>query len=241
MELQNKRIPQDEFHKIREEVLETWPTGKEVNWEEAFAYHKTLPEHKIFSKVLDKAKKEKRTLIQPRAGVALIDKHIELLRYLQDEGEADLLPTTIDAYTRLNSYKEAANGIEESIKTGMSKLNGFPAVNHGPKGCRQVIDALNIPVQVRHGTPDARLLSEVTIAGGYTSFEGGPISYCIPYSKNVPVEKAMRDWQYVDRLAGVYEEAGIPINREPFGPLTGTLVPPCVSHAVGIIEALLSA
>ena len=38
-----------------------------------------------------------------------------------------------------------------------------------------------------------------------------------------------------------YEEAGVSINREPYGPLTGTLVPPCVSHAVAIIEALLAA
>ncbi len=40
----------------------------------------------------------------------------------------------------------------------------------------------------------------------------------------------MLDWQYVDRLTGIYEEAGVPINREPYGPLTGTLVPPCISH-----------
>jgi methylaspartate mutase epsilon subunit len=30
------------------------------------------------------------------------------------------------------------------------------------------------------------------------------------------------------------------INREPYGPLTGTLVPPCISHAVAIIEGLLA-
>ena len=34
---------------------------------------------------------------------------------------------------------------------------------------------------------------------------------------------------------------GVPINREPYGPLTGTLVPPCISHAVAVIEALLAA
>jgi len=96
-------------------------------------------------------------------------------------------------------------------------------------------------VQVRHGTPDARLLSEITIAGGFTSFEGGGISYNIPYSKNIPLEKTITDWKYIDRLVGIYEEAGIRINREPFGPLTGTLVPPCISHVVGIIESVLAA
>jgi methylaspartate mutase epsilon subunit len=83
---------------------------------------------------------------------------------------------------------------------------------------------LSVPVQVRHGTPDARLLAEITLAAGFTAYEGGGISYNIPYAKRVPLEKSMRDWQYVDRLVGYYEEQGITINREPFGPLTGTLV-----------------
>ena len=66
-----------------------------------------MPETKSFSRKLSQAKKERKTLIQPRAGVALIDEHIKLLQYLQDKGEADLLPTTIDSYTRQNRYEEA--------------------------------------------------------------------------------------------------------------------------------------
>ena len=91
-----------------------------------------------------------------------------------------MLPTTIDSYTRQNRYKEAEIGIEESIRENKSMLNGFPAVNHGVFGCRQIIDNLDIPVQIRHGTPDARLLTEIAYAGGFTSYEGGGISYNIP-------------------------------------------------------------
>jgi len=109
------------------------------------------------------------------------------------------------------------------------------------EGCRMVTSSVASPVQVRHGTPDARLLAEITLAGGFTSFEGGGISYNIPYAKNVPMEHTLLTWQYVDRLTGYYEEKGISINREPFGPLTGTLVPPCVSNAIAIIEALVAA
>ena len=241
MDLQNKRITDAEFQKIREEVLIQWPTGRDVDFDEAIAYHKSMPQHKIFSKKLEEAKKQGITLIQPRAGVALIKDQIELLTYLQDKGEADLLPTTIDSYTRQNRYQEAENGIRESFRERRSMLNGFPAVNHGVAGCRQLIDNLNTPIQVRHGTPDARLLTEICYAGGFTSYEGGGISYNLPYAKNVPMEKTIRDWQYVDRLTGMYEEAGVSINREPYGPLTGTLVPPCISHAVAVIEALLAA
>jgi methylaspartate mutase epsilon subunit len=173
--------------------------------------------------------------------VALVREHIELLTWLQDKGEADLLPTTIDSYTRQNRYKEAEDGIEESVRQGKSMLNGFPAVNHGVDSCRSLIQNLNIPIQIRHGTPDARLLTEISYAGGFTSYEGGGLSYNIPYAKSVSPETTIRDWQYVDRLTGLYEDMGVSINREPFGPLTGTLVPPCISHAVAIIESLLAA
>ena len=241
MDIQNKRIPEDQFQALRTEVLTQWPTGKDVDFQEAVDYHKAMPKNRIFSQKLLDAKKDGVTLIQPRAGVALLDEHIKLLTYLQDKGEADLLPTTIDSYTRQNRYEEAENGIKESIKNGRSMLNGFPAVNHGVHACRQLIESLDIPVQVRHGTPDARLLTEITYAGGFTAYEGGGISYTLPYAKNVPMEQTIRDWQYVDRLTGMYEEAGVSINREPYGPLTGTLVPPCISNAVAVIEALLAA
>ena len=222
-------------------MLTQWPTGRDVNLEEAVAYHKAMPENRKFGKKLLDAKKAGKTLVQPRAGVPVVEEHIKLMQYLEKYGEADLLPSTIDSYTRQNRYEEAENGIAESIRLGRAMMNGFPAVNHGVAKCRQVIESVNVPLQVRHGTPDARLLTEITYAGGFTSYEGGGISYNLPYCKNVPMERTIRDWQYVDRLTGLYEEMGVSINREPYGPLTGTLVPPCISHAAAIIEALLAA
>jgi methylaspartate mutase epsilon subunit len=212
-----------------------------INLEEAADYLKKVPEHKNFSAKLKKAKNEGITLAQPRAGVALIDAHIELLTFLQNEGGADLLPSTIDSYTRQNKYNECEIGMKESEKAGRSMLNGFPVVNHGVSGCRRVFEAVNLPLQARHGTPDARLLSEIIHASGWTSNEGGGISYNIPYAKSVSLERTLLDWQYCDRLVGIYEEMGIHLNREPFGPLTGTLVPPSMSNAVAIIEGLLAA
>ncbi|MBQ8588799.1 MAG: methylaspartate mutase subunit E [Clostridia bacterium] len=241
MDIQNKRISDDEFSRLREEVLTQWHTGKDVDLEEAVKYHKSMPESRNFSKKLLEAKKNRRTLVQPRAGVPVVEEHIKLMQYLEEHGEADLLPSTIDSYTRQNRYEEAENGISESLRLDRAMLNGFPAVNHGVAKCRQVIESVNVPMQVRHGTPDARLLTEITYAGGFTSYEGGGISYNLPYCKNIPMERTIRDWQYVDRLTGLYEEMGVSINREPYGPLTGTLVPPCISHAAAIIEALLAA
>ena len=241
MDLRNEKMSEEEFFKIREDVLKQWPTGAEVDLKEAVDYLKNIPDEKNFAKKLEKAKNEGRTLAQPRAGVALIDEHIKLLNFLDKEGGADLLPSTIDSYTRQNRYDECQVGIDESLKAGRSLLNGYPGVNHGVMGGRKVFESVNLPLQARHGTPDGRLLAEITHAAGFTSNEGGGISYNIPYAKSVTMEKSIRDWQYCDRLVGFYEEQGISLNREPFGPLTGTLVPPSTSNAVAVIEALLAA
>lgn len=241
VDLKNEKLSDGLFHSIRKEVLNHWPTGKGVDFDEAVAYQLAIPESMRFAQKLDRAKATKETLIQPRAGVALPGEHIELLRYLETEGEADLLPTTIDSYTRHNRYEEAEHGIAESRTHSRSMLNGFPAVNYGVDICRKVTSSVKSPVQVRHGTPDARLLTEISVAGGFTSYEGGGISYNIPYAKNNSLAKTIYDWQYCDRLIALYGEAGVVINREPFGPLTGTLVPPCISNCVAVLESLLAA
>jgi methylaspartate mutase epsilon subunit len=238
MELKNQRMSMQAFLEQRGPVLTCWPTGRGITIEDGVAYQKTIPPHKQFALAMKRAEQQRKVLLQPRAGVALIDDHIRLLQALQVE--ADLLPSTIDAYTRQNRYEEAQRGIERSLQAGRSLLNGLPVVNHGVAESRRIIEAVDKPVEVRHGTPDARLLAEISLAAGFTSYEGGGISYNIPYTKKVPLEKSIRDWQYVDRLVGEYESRGVSINREPFGPLSGTLVPPFISHTVAIIEGLLA-
>ena len=100
MEVKNQQLDDGLFYQEREEILGTWPTGAAVDLEEGIRYQESLPESKIFSAVLRKAEEKGRLLLQPRAGVALVDEHIKLLRYLEED--SDLLPTTIDAYTRQN-------------------------------------------------------------------------------------------------------------------------------------------
>ncbi len=241
--VQNKKMPLDEFLEIRKEILRHWKTGQhpDLDLDKAVAKLKKLPKEKNFALKLREAKEKGITLVQPRAGVARLDEHIELLQYLQDEGKADFLPSTIDSYTRHNRYQNAEDGIQESEKQGRSLLNGFPCVNHGVDGCSKVLDSIKVPLQARHGTPDARLLSEIIHASGWTSNEGGGISYNIPYAKKISLEDTIKYWQYCDRLVGYYQDHGVELNREPYGPLTGTLVPPSISNTVAIIESILAA
>ena len=241
-DIKNVKMSDEDFYAMRDEIISHWKTGEAIkDISKGIEFAKTVTEDKNFAIKLEKAIKENKVLIQPRAGVGRLKEHIELLQFLETEGEADLLPNTIDSYTRQNRYENCQKGIEESEKQNKNMLNGFPAVNHGVDGCREVFKNVKSPLQARHGTPDARLLSEIIYASGWTSNEGGAISYNLPYSKAVPMENTLVDWQYIDRLTAIYEEAGVKINREPYGPLTGTLVPPSMSNAVAIIEALLAA
>jgi methylaspartate mutase epsilon subunit len=242
MQLENKKWSLEKFLEMRKEVLKAWPTGSDslLDLDVAVKTLKNVPAHKNFALKLIEAKNQNRTMLQPRAGVALLKEHIELMQHLEAAG-ADFLPSTIDSYTRQNRYQEAEEGIKVSEQQNRSLLNGFPAVNHGVRACMEVLDHVNVPLQARHGTPDGRLLAEITHAAGWTSNEGGGISYNLPYAKNISLADSIYYWQYCDRLVGYYEDHGISINREPFGPLTGTLVPPSIAITIGIIEALLAA
>lgn len=240
LEIANKKWTEDEFLRSRPEVLAMWPTGAEVDLQEAVEYHLQMPRMKNTARLLEQAKKEGKTLTAFRGGVATAETQIELLQFLQNAG-ADLLPATVDSYTRNLRFTEVEKGIAESVKQGRSLLNGFPAVNLGVKGCRSVVEAVDLPITCKHGSVDGRILAEVAFAGGMTDYNGGGICFNIVYSKDVPLEKSIKDWQYVDRLIGYYADRGVTLHREESGALTGTLVPPCISLSVGIIEALLAA
>ena len=69
MELQNKMLTDEQFEAIRKEVLATWPTGAEVDFDEAVEYHKNMLERNV-AKRLARARSEGDTLIQPRSDLS---------------------------------------------------------------------------------------------------------------------------------------------------------------------------
>ena len=241
MDLNNKRWADEEFLREREKVLSLWPTGKDLDLEEAVAYLRSLPLPKNYARAVVKAKEEGRTLVQPRGGVALVDDHIALLQCLQDRGGADLLPSTTDTYTRNLKFRQAQQGIEESLRAGRSMLNGCPIVNHGLKAVRRISEAVQRPVIVLSGTAFPMITAETGFAGGMTAYLGAAISYTAAYTKDLPFEQGIRNYQYVDRLTSFYEERGIRMHREQPGFLTGTLIPPGVGIAVAVLEMLMAA
>jgi methylaspartate mutase epsilon subunit len=180
-----------------------------------------------------------KTLVQPRGGFPTYDKMNTLYEEFKSV-DVDVLPLTIDSHTRLNDYHSAGKMLQLSEETETDMLNGYPLVNHGYKSTRKMITKFNTPVSLRHGTPDARLLIDMAIASGIFEIEGGPITYLLPYSKNFPLDKAFLYWKHVEKVCAKYSTLNEPINRESFGPLTATLVPPAITIVIQIAEMMLS-
>ncbi len=233
------RWDEDRFQRVRRKVLATWPTGAEVDLDETAAYHRAMAAGKNTAYVLHKARAKGRTLVQPRAGVADIDAQIALLKRLRAAG-ADLLPTTVDSYTRECRYSDAERGLTHSREAGRSLLNGLPAVNHGVRGCRRIAEAMDAPLFARTASPDCRLTHEIMYAGGYSSCTAGPIVFSLGYAKDYPLERAIDAWQYSYRMMGAYHERGVTVSVEHYLPIS-TMVPQSTSMACVILDSLIAA
>jgi len=233
------RWDEERFQHVRRGVLALWPTGAGLNLDEAAAFHKSMPETKNTAWKLRQARAQGRTLVQPRAGVADLDQHIALLQRLSEAG-ADLLPTTVDSYTRECRYAEAERGLAQSREAGRSLLNGFPAVNHGVQACRRIADAVEHPLFARTAAPDCRLTHEIMYAGGYTSCTAGPIVFSLGYAKDYPLSRAIESWQYSYRMMGAYHERGVTLSVEHYLPIS-TLVPQSTSMACVLLDSLIAA
>ncbi len=184
-------------------------------------------------------KNKKKMLVQPRGGFPTYKKQFALNEFFV-EANVDVLPLTIDSNTRLNDYATAKKMLRLSEENDVDMLNGYPLVTHGYRTTRKMVTHFNKPVSLRHGTPDARLLIETALASGIFDIEGGPITYLLPYSKNFPLDKAFLYWKYVEKVCANYSKLNEPINRESFGPLTATLVPPAITIVIQLLEMLLS-
>ena len=182
----------------------------------------------------------KSPLIQPRGGFAKYEDQKLLIEALVSAG-ADFVPMTIDSHTRLNDYETAELLLERSVMENVNLLNGFPLTVHGHEVARAAYADIEKPISLRHGTPDARLLVETALAAGVTEIEGGGLTYTVPYARQFPIDKALLNWQYVDRLCALLSDETRIIHRESFGVLTATMVPPCMVVAIEICEMLLAA
>ena len=224
------------FYKSRKEIFNHFSL-KKLELDDTYNFLNSLNLSKFSVNLFDKFD---RPLIQPRGGFSSVKKQNKLNIELEKSG-SDIIPLTIDSFTRLNDYNSVEQALRDEKKERIEILNGYPLVNHKFEKTRSILNNIASPVSLRHGTSDARLLVEHALASGITDIEGGGLSYSLPYSKNLPIEKALLFWSYVDELCSIMSQEQKEIMRESFGVLTATLVPPLIIIIVQILELLMAA
>jgi methylaspartate mutase epsilon subunit len=238
--MKNKRLTDEEFFNERKEVLAQWPTGKDVDLDEAIAFHKSLPPSKVYVHKLRYAKEHGEIYAITGMGKATIEEQIELITHIEKEGKADLLGTTPDSFSRQLAFDEAEKGLKESVKAGKSLLNGLPIVNHGVAGIRKMINAVNTPISMRYGAFDPRLIDEIGYAGGHTSGAADPLMDFWHHHARVSLDHALSTHRYVHRLLGYYTEHGVPMTASCQG-LYGAGITPSLQIAAILCEVLMMA
>jgi methylaspartate mutase epsilon subunit len=235
-----RRIDDDVFDRMRAENLARWPTGAEVDFDAAVERHRALPRHKQLAWVMREAERQGRCLTQPRGGCGTFEMHRDLMVTLDRDGHADVVPTTTDSYTRNEQWHLAQKGIEESERAGRSMLNGYPIVNYGVARAAELVDAIDKPAIMLTGTAMPRLTGEIGYAGGYSGYLGSGIAYTASYTKELSIEDGIRNYQYLDRLAAMYQTRGVELHRRQPGFLTGTNIPPSIAIITAVLDCLLA-
>ena len=238
--IENKKLSDDVINEQRKEVLSMWHTGKDVDIEEAVVYHKGFPPEKNIVRKLRRAKANNEIFASTGMGKSTVEEHIALLQFVEEEGEADVLSMSVDSFTRYNRYEEVQKHMEESAKTGKSKLNGVPIVNIGVSGVRRIEESVISPVCLRGGTPDGRMLSEILFAGGCSFYTPDLGMDFWQHSAKTPYDYVVETHQYIGRLMGLYEERGVPMLPNIQG-FYGAGIPPSLQSSSLVVSAMLLA
>ncbi|PXX71310.1 glutamate mutase subunit E [Nocardia tenerifensis] len=138
---------------------------------------------------------------------------------------------TLDSYTRVGDYETPL----ERLAAG-EELNGYPLVSHPVEATKRLLEGLygpTFPVQARHGTALPLRVFQRLVEVGLDATEGGPVSYCLPYSR-LPLRDAVAAWAQSTRFLAQETEFG---HIESFGGcLLGQLCPPSLLVAVSVLE-----
>ncbi|SCF03865.1 Glutamate mutase subunit E [Micromonospora viridifaciens] len=143
---------------------------------------------------------------------------------------------TLDSYTRVGDQAAAARALADG-----SPLNGYPIVAHPVEVTRWVLGAAQeqgVPVQVRHGSARPEEIFAALLRTGVDATEGGPVSYCLPYSR-VPLRDAVDSWAHCCEAYTRLRDVGVEPHLESFGGcLLGQLCPPSLLVAVSVLEGM---
>ncbi|MFD4636250.1 methylaspartate mutase [Lentzea sp. NPDC058436] len=175
-------------------------------------------------------------VVQPRMGMAGPAEMRSGLAAVRGAGVRAAGTITVDSFTRVGDHR----AVRRALDAG-ADLNGYPIAAHSPETTRSVLDGLrgpDFPVQVRHGSACPQKIVAALLAAGLDATEGGPLSYCLPYSR-VPVAESVRAWAESCLLLSDARERGARPHLESFGGcMMGQLCPPSLLVAISVLEGL---
>lgn len=175
-------------------------------------------------------------VVQPRMGFADPERMGRGLLATRAARAATVGTVTIDSYTRVGDHEAA----REALAAG-ADLNGYPLVDHDPATTTTLLDAVptrDFPVQIRHGSADPRRIVETLLAYGLHATEGGPVSYCLPYSR-MSLSAAVDNWRRCCETLAAARSPELDPHLETFGGcMMGQLCPPALLVALSVLEGM---
>ncbi|MET0233524.1 MAG: methylaspartate mutase [Kibdelosporangium sp.] len=171
-------------------------------------------------------------VVQPRMGFADPVLMRQGLLATRSAEAATVGTITLDSYTRVGDH----DSVLAALRSGTS-LNGYPIVDLDPATTTAMLSGVlrpGFPVQIRHGSADPRRIVRTLLDCGLHATEGGPVSYCLPYSR-MPLAAAVDNWrQCCEMLAGADQA-----HLETFaGCMMGQLCPPALLVALSVLEGM---
>lgn len=186
---------------------------------------------------VEKNQKLGHLVVQPRMGFSSISKMAMGLKAVKLCNVPSICTITLDSYTRVNDYE----GAKRAMQNNEDSLNGYPIVTYGSeKTSKMVIESIteNYPIQVRHGTAFPFDIFKTLIESNIDSTEGGPVSYCLPYSR-ISLKKSIENWKNSILLLASATSNTTYFHVESFaGCMMGQLCPPSLLIALCVLECV---
>jgi len=189
-----------------------------------------------FGGFIERTRQAGHLVVQPRMGMSSPRAMRGGLLATKGASAASVGTITLDSYTRIGDDDMARAAVTAGVD-----LNGYPITAYDAATTRGVLDGVagpDFPVQIRHGSPCPERIFGALIAAGLDATEGGPVSYCLPYSR-MPLSDSVRNWARACELLAGLRETGAEPHLETFGGcMLGQLCPPSVLVAMSVLEAM---
>lgn len=196
----------------------------------------THPAQSQFSRFVTEQRRTGTLTLQPRMGFCDPARMRQGLLAVRSAGLPAIGTVTLDSYTRHNEHEQAAAAPAAGVE-----LNGYPLVAIPLERTVRMLDGVRcaeFPVQVRHGSAQPEQIFAAMLAVGADASEGGPVSYCLPYSR-IPLRVATAAWARAVRMLAAQRDRGVLCHLETFGGcMLGQLCPPSLLVALSVLECL---